>query len=85
MLTVSEYRILYEEALESGDKELLESLTSEYFTEPLDRIYISRDCYIDHPVIQSTYTYKLQDIKTHEILDHRPGWFLPEGNIDGNS
>ena len=82
MLTVHQYWELYNEAIETDNKELLHSLTSDYFTEPLDRIYFSPSEYIDNPTIISEYRYDKAEIKTHPENIYRPGWFLPENNID---
>jgi inorganic pyrophosphatase/exopolyphosphatase len=80
MLTLTQYWELYEEAV--GNTELLESLTSDYFTEPLDRVYISANEFIDEPRILSKYEYDKGKVGTHEEKECRPGWFLPDGNIE---
>jgi inorganic pyrophosphatase/exopolyphosphatase len=82
MLTLSQYWELYKEAVEKGNEELLESLTSGYFTEPLNRIYVSENEYIDNPQILSKYEYNKKSAEKHSYIEYRPGWFLPDENID---
>ena len=82
MLTLPQYWELYDEARSTDNSDLLESLTSDYFTEPLDRIYISECRYMDNPKILSGYKYDMQNVCEHESVACRPGWFLPDDNID---
>jgi len=85
MLTLPQYWCLYEEAVSDGNTELLQSLTSDYFTEPLDRIYLSPHEFIDNPRIISKHEYDMGTVSRHDNQEYRPGWFLPDGNVDSQT
>ncbi len=83
IMTPKDYWILYGEARQSNNQELLESLSSNFFTELLDRIYTGNEEYIDHPVINEDGTFSGEHIK-ETIITGRPGWIKPE-DIDAKT
>jgi inorganic pyrophosphatase/exopolyphosphatase len=78
MLSVKEYWSLYEE----NNEELHQSLTSDYFAERLDRIYIGEKEFIDEPNLLSRLEYEKKNVVKADTPYGRPGWFYPENNIN---
>ncbi len=77
IMTPADYWRLYDEAVKNKNSELLASLKSKFFTEFLDRIYISNCEYIDHPAVGEDGFLSEPGIK-EEIVYGRPGWIKPE-------
>lgn len=80
-LSPPEYWRALKDAEKAKDTEMTLSLTSNYFCEWLDRVYLRDQTYIDHPVITSLYEYEGKRNPSHAPRD-RPGWFNPQDNIN---
>ncbi len=81
ILTPTEYWILYNEALETGNEQLLNSLSSDEFAEFLDRVYLREGGYIDHARVLDGYRClpaEGEEIRKEQAIVGRPGWILPE-------
>ncbi|MCL2586821.1 MAG: DHH family phosphoesterase [Firmicutes bacterium] len=81
ILTPEEYFALMDE----GDKALNSSLTSNYFAEFLDRVYVRKGGYVDNPECLNEKEVSLKNLKPIAAPVGRPGWFNPKNNIDKNS
>lgn len=77
ILSPTEYWQVYREALESNNTELMKSLTSDSFTEILDRVYVDESTYIDHAEVIGKYEYAGERI-TYQNVVGRPGWITFE-------
>lgn len=80
MLTPKEYWLVYKDALNQDDKDMISQLTSNKYTEWLDRVYTADKIFIDNPKIIGRYIYDGDKLKSGHPTG-RPGWFNPENNI----
>jgi len=80
MLTPEEYWKVFRDAISTGDSDMMGELTSDKYSEWLDRVYIGSDRFIDSPKIEGKYQYS-GNLKISRCPDGRPGWFNPEDNI----
>ncbi len=77
ILSPAEYWQVYGEAVQSNNAELLKSLSSDCFTEVLDRVYVDEHTYIDHAEVIGRYEYSGERI-TYQNVVGRPGWITFE-------
>lgn len=81
MLSPVDYWLVYRDALEDGDMNMVEELCSGEYCEWLDRVYLRDGNYIDHPKLEGDTQYAGDRCKTVSPIG-RPGWFSPENNIN---
>jgi inorganic pyrophosphatase/exopolyphosphatase len=79
MLSPTEFWSVFKDT----DADLRSELTSDRYTEWLDRVYLSDKMFIEHPSVLGGFRYD-GERQQATYLDGRPGWFNPEENINGN-
>ncbi len=90
-LDAREYWTLYDEAIQSGNKRLLDSLTSSDFTEWLNTVFIKpadgKLLMYHQPKLEYSGDSAAIQGKAQVIsqVEGRPGWFKPADNIDPNT
>ncbi|MBI4918771.1 DHH family phosphoesterase [archaeon] len=80
MLSPIEYWQVLNDA-ENEDTDMFHELTSKEYAEWLDRVYLRKGTFIDHPKIISQYKYSGKETKAI-YPKGTPGWFNPENNVD---
>lgn len=75
IMTPWEYRVVYEEAVEEGRQDVVESLSAENFSEFLNRVYVAEGQYIDDPFVKPDFDYVGTVVKesTKELSSTEPG------------
>jgi len=81
MLSPVEYWKVLEDAKDEKDEDMLNELMSNKYCEWLDRVYFIDQTWTDHPEIKSKYKYSGKRVESI-VPDFRPGWFVPDKNID---
>lgn len=83
IMTPSEYWKVFKEAEKEGRTDVIASLSSNVFTEFLNRVYVGEGQYIDDPFVKPDYEY-VGTVVNEEITVGRPGWIMPE-DMDENT
>ena len=81
MLSPIEYWGAFNDAKKLNDKDMINELMSNKYSEWLDRVYLREGNFIDHAKIIDKYQYSGKKQKSI-YPEGRPGWFNPEGNIN---